>query len=75
MRNEQQVRLVPVGLQDAGEICDAERFLDSVVLDEEYLHIRSWENARQNFSKNNTPISTFFENYVAAGVHGVSNLA
>jgi hypothetical protein len=33
------------------------------------------ENARQNFSKNNTPISTFFENYVAAGVHGVSNLA
>ena len=36
--DEQQIGLVPVGLQDAGEVGDADGFLNAVVLDEEDSH-------------------------------------
>jgi hypothetical protein len=41
VRYEQQVGLVPVRLENAGEIGNANRFLDAVVLDEQDFHDRS----------------------------------
>jgi hypothetical protein len=39
VRDEKQIGIVTIGFQDSGEICNADGFLNTVVLDEQGFHL------------------------------------
>src|SRR5262249_22166946 len=39
VRDEKQIGIVTIGFQDSREICNADGFLDAVVLDEQRFHV------------------------------------
>ena len=62
MGNEQEVGLVPVGLQDPGEVGDAEdSWIPLFWMNSTFIRTPGTVG-RSNFSKNNTTILVLFEN-------------